>query len=520
MRRQRNAITWSLCACILAVTGCGSSTPAYQYQAEDVTAKLKKADTAYGAEDYSKAADLYLDAMESDPKNIDARLGDVRCRIAMEQYGTALSDLGIAAMIDPQNDDIYDLYLQISDEQGTHDAAMQALSVARQYGNATFLAKVPAEPSVSLAGGSYDSPEEIELSTDDDSAEIYYSLHNEDHSLRSVDLKYNGPIHLYRGTTTVTAYSLKDSIPSDELTVEYKLDYEPRAVTFSDPIMEKVVRQQLDLPEGDITDEQLETITELETNNLQNDADYSWDKKDQFQIESYEDLNQMPYLQELYVRENQKQFPDLSNINLPYLDCIFFDPYSYDSGTVTVKSLDTLTNQQSLTAIRTLDCDVLDISAVNNLPYLRKLYIDSAKVQNLTETLSKKTLQYVEFNGDALQDYSTLIANKNITYVEIDGWNFDRDALGQMTWLTELDLDGDYSTSDSHELKDLSFLTGMKNLQYLYLRYVNDPVELEPLKSMTWLQELRLYNCKAVDDHPDVLAELQEALPNTTIDTD
>ena len=134
--------------------------------------------------------------------------------------------------------------------------------------------------------------------------------------------------------------------------------------------------------------------------------------------------------------------------------------------------------------------------------------------------MSKKTLQYVEFNGDALQDYSTLIANKNITYVEIDGWNFDRDALGQMTWLTELDLDGDYSTSDSHELKDLSFLTGMKNLQYLYLRYVNDPVELEPLKSMTWLQELRLYNCKAVDDHPDVLAELQEALPNTTIDTD
>ena len=85
--------------CILVIgimflfCACATGNEDYKYQAVDVTTKNETAKSFYEDGEYEDSLELYLEAMQENPKDIDARIGAVKCQIAMENYDMALMNL-------------------------------------------------------------------------------------------------------------------------------------------------------------------------------------------------------------------------------------------------------------------------------------------------------------------------------------------------------------------------------------------------------------------------------------------
>lgn len=473
---------------------------------------LKSAEQLYAEGEYEASLESYLNAMDSDMKNMDARLGVIRCQIALGNYDVADMNIAMALQIDPSYLELCELLLEMTQQTGEMYYAQQAVSVAREYGYDSILENIPAPPEFGTPEGNYSEKVLLDITCSDPEADIIVSLSNsENGSFNLYEDIYLNPFLLIRGTNTVTAYSRKNGVPSEAVTIEYTVNYEETEVAFQEPMIEKLVREQLGKPNGPITNYECEQVTMLDWYNLYySNGNYNWFYNQR--LKSLEDLKHLPSLNYLllYYQDKLTDFsplqycPMLWQVNLSYC------------------SIQDASFAQYLSNVYYLNLDGNEISDFTGLERFKDL--QSLNVQdNAGGTIDRileacKYLTEVSFDDDMLSDYN-LLAVRNVNYCNIQGLAYvDYAALGNLTDLVSLSISFDYDRREHYTatIDDASFLQNMTNLQSLNLSGLNDPSALEYIKNLKNLTYLYLYNSPFANDSA-AMQSLMYALPNCAI---
>lgn len=517
MRRNRFCMIALLLVLGLVCTACATPETKEQNAAsvgyEDVSDILQNADILFQSGEYAKSLNQYLTAMEKNAKDMDARIGVVKCQLELGNYEIADMNLSMAQQIDPSSIEICKMYLKMSQETDSIYYAQTAVDLATRYGHVAILANVPVAPVIDQEPGNYSERIMLTVTCDDPDAEVYVNLEN---SLNSdyhlYNAKYSEPIMLIRGENTVSVYSIKNGVPSETVTQTYSVNYDSFEVTFKEPLIEEIVRQTVGKAVGPITNYDCEKVTELDWYALQS-VYTNYNTYQNLKIHSLEDL---------------KYLPCLSYFNLQYQTEIEdYSPLKYCP----------MIYQASI-----YECDLTDTEFVKYLPNVTYLYLENNKIsdlsgiENLTDLYglslygndgdakidpilrNNKQIHYLNIEDTQLEDYSVLLEMGNLNTFYVRGITYtDYSVIGQLTNLESLDITYDYDRREyGKSIGDISFLPQMQKLQFLYLNGVNKVSDLEYIKQLTNLTTLYLYNCDATNDQA-AMNELIQALPNCTI---
>lgn len=507
--------------CILIISimflfcACGNSDGNYKYQAADVTDKNEEAQSLYNNGKYEDSLALYLEAMQEEPKDMTSRIGAVRCQIALENYSMALIDLGSAVQVSPQTEELYDLYLEISDLTEDISTAQTAVELAKNYGVGSFLDKVPAKPVLGYESGKYGQRIEVSVESVEDGTEVYISVNKVD-GYDYWNVEYIKPWLMTSGETKLTAYCVKDGIPSETVEATYICEYEPSAVQFEDAIMEQLVRNTLGKAEGEITDIDCEQVETLDISDLRTEG-MDYDVYQTMKLHSLSDLQYFPNLNYLYLYE-QQEVEDYSCVKMcSLLDSLYIG-----------------------------NCGIKDISFVSEMPNLSSLYMPDNQVTDITPAVKCENLYYIDISGNPLNDISKLAELKDLSSLGVNAEQMDDisilqqfeslndlriyrhddvdlSALGQLTKLQDLSIEYEYRDNEYYDerifITDISYLENLTELTYLSISCLEDLSQVGYLKELKNLQNLYLYNRKDVDSErdADIIRDLQQALPQCNI---
>lgn len=517
MRRNRFCMIALLLILGLLCTACAAPETKEQNAVsagyEDVSDILQNADALFQSGEYVQSLEQYLTAMEKNAKDMDARIGVVKCQIELGNYEIADMNLSMAQQIDPSSIEICEMYLKMSQETDGIYYAQTAVDLAMQYGHDAILENVPVAPAIDKESGNYSERIKLTVTCEDPDADIYVNLDNNlnsDYCLHNA--KYSEPIMLLRGENTVSVYSMKNGVPSETVTRTYSVNYGSFEVTFKEPLIEEIVRQTIGKAGGPITNYDCEKVTELDWYSLQS-AYSNYDAYRNLKIHSLEDLQYLPCLNYISL-QHQNEIEDYS----PLKNC----PMIYQ--------------------VSVYECELPDTDFVRYLPMLSYLYLQETKVSDYSglESLTNlyglsvygddtdvtidyilrnnEQLHYLNIGDTQLEDYSVLLEMENLIDLYVHGVTYaDYSVIGQLTNLESLNLTYDYDRREyGKSIGDISFLTQMQKLQYLYLNGVNKASELEYIKQLPGLITLDLYNCDATNDQAAMNA-LVQALPNCAI---
>lgn len=489
---MKRLIAVGLSACCLFLSGCrlGGGYP-------DVRDLNAQAQESYDAGTYQDSLTLYAQAMKTNPMDVDAILGAARCQMALENYSMASANLSSAVQVDPQNPEIYDLYIELSDLSGQIGYAHTAVDTARSYQVESFLEKVPESPQFDVPDGTLDGPTEVSV-TVPEGTEVY--IQERRSNLYTITYRYTQPLTITRGDTSLVAYSLKDGIPSVVTSANYSCDYAPSEITFTDPVMESLVRSTLNRPSGPITDEDCEQVLSLNIRDLA--PNYSDDGP---QLQSLQDLVWFPNLQTLQL-DRQTHITDYS----PLKECRY------------------------LSSLQISNCGLQDLSFLQNVPALETLYVYGNQISDLTPLANCRNLYMVQLDDNPISsleplyglginqlsldliqisDPSVLLNFPDLVYLNLsDCGGKDLSALGQLTDLQSL-----YLYSFDTPLTDIQFLQNLTNLTSLSLYGLTDYSQLGVVKNLTKLQYLNVQTINYSDPPSGLQAELEQSLPNCNI---
>ena len=507
--------------CILVIgimflfCACATGNEDYKYQTVDVTTKNETAKSFYEDGEYEDSLELYLEAMQENPKDIDARIGAVKCQIAMENYDMALMNLNSAVRVAPQNEEVYELYLQISKLTDNIYTAQTAVSFAKQYNADSFLEKIPQKPILDYESGKYNQKIAVSVESAEDDVEIYVSVSKVD-SYSYSNVEYMKPWTMTTGETKLTAYCVKDGIPSETVEATYICEYAPSIVYFEDPVMEQLVRNTLGKTEGEITDIDCEQLTTLDSYDLRTDEmDYNEYKA--LKIHSLRDLQFFPNLSSLYLRE-QSEIADYSCVSLcPLLRQLFMQGCK-------ITDVDFLAEVPFLTSLYLPDNQLTDINQVLIYENLRYLDIEGNPIKDISGVANLEKLYSISFDVDQTKDMSFLLQLENLTSLSLSRHDdTDLSLIGQLAGLKSLTIDYDDQENESYDervyIKDISYVENLRNLEYLSISYLEDLTQVNCLKGLQNLQDLYLFNRKNRDTEKDeaIIKDLQQALPQCNI---
>lgn len=510
----------SLIALVLALAmfaGCaaGSAAPAEKAEHPDLAPTLLSAKSAYDGGTYAESLELYLSAMALDSKSMDARLGVARCQMQLGNYGLADVNLGMAAQIDPENEDLYTAYAELSELSGEIQYAQTAVSLARENNVESFLSRVPEKPVIVQEPGVYSEKIALEFSHSDPDAEIIVTVDNDlNHDFSIYNQRYSVPVQLMRGTSHVRAYAVKDGIPSSTAYEEFVVDYEEYEVIFLDPMIELLTREELGIYDRYLTNFDCENVTTLEWYRLQNTFD-SYREYENVKLNTLEDLKHFPALAQLYL-DNQNAGLDYSP--LAYCPNLFYLSLSSCS----LKNTDFLKYAPNVTYLMLDNNEIQDITELStrkNLFMLSMTYNDGDV--DLTEVIrNNKQIDDLSIDDTMLSDYSLLSELPDLYYLRINGIaHADVAEIGKLTSLEYLYLFFNNFRNEYRSnvyLDDLSFLDNLENLQCLGLDGVRDPEQAEHIMGLKNLSDLYLYDSD-IAENASVMSRLQSALPNCQI---
>ena len=219
--RKRRLTEGVLCICILAIAGLISVTlfrrNSYDYQ-------YQLAVKAAADNDADRALKYLSRAMELEPDQtymwlfkaqIEKDSGD---REAAEE-----SCRYILSKLDPDNQEVYTMLIEMYIEEGDLDSVKDTLSRCPvQAVKNSFADYIAAVPTASFADGIYYDTMEIEL--DADGLEIYFTTDGTKPTVNST--KYEGPIRLTEGSNTIRAVAVSPKgVLSDEAIFSYEISY-------------------------------------------------------------------------------------------------------------------------------------------------------------------------------------------------------------------------------------------------------------------------------------------------------
>lgn len=219
--RKRRLTEGVLCICILAIAGLISVTlfrrNSYDYQ-------YQLAVKAAADNDADRALKYLSRAMELEPDQtymwlfkaqIEKDSGD---REAAEE-----SCRYILSKLDPDNQEVYTMLIEMYIEEGDLDSVKDTLSRCPvQAVKNSFADYIAAVPTASFADGIYYDTMEIEL--DADGLDIYFTTDGTKPTMNST--KYEGPIRLTEGSNTIRAVAVSPKgVLSDEAIFSYEISY-------------------------------------------------------------------------------------------------------------------------------------------------------------------------------------------------------------------------------------------------------------------------------------------------------
>lgn len=497
--------------CLLV--GCQAQSEKYEYVNADISVLLNDAKSLYEQKEYEEALKLYLEAMNQEPKDVDARIGTVKCQFALKNYDMAVTNLRILSDISPNCDEIYALYLDISKDTNSLYYANYAIDLAKKNAQNSFLSKIPKEPAFNYAGGNYQEKIQVELSTDDSDAKIYYLIKNDQLMIDEIWSEYIKPIILPNADSQIMAYCVSDGIPSETVTMDYRCEYSPTQITFQEPVIEQLVRKTLGKSEGVITDLDCMGITELDTYDLYDGVSYEEYKE--VKIHSLSDLGWMPYLNYLSLNY-QTEIEDYSII----ADCSRIIALSIQESEI--EDIHFISEMPTLRSLTLSKNEISDITPILACKELNSIHINGNPVPDVASLAVLKNINYISFDSESLSDYSILSQKEDLYGISIyglEGIGFDE--LGKLKDLKQLSIDygSDEDYSNRPTIDTLDFLEHMTGLTSLSMSGVSDSSQLEHLFGLKNLQTLSLYNCDVTKDEA-AMSALRTALPICTINGD
>ena len=430
--------------------------------------------------DAEGAAELFRDAMRKDPKNVEARIGAARVQILRKAYDVASDSLKMAAKIEPDNQEIYEAFLELSKAADSTSYAKQAVSLAEWNGQDWFIEKyVPENAVPDLAPGSFGDDTWVSLSGGE--GEIHYSLKRKNSSSTGV---YKAPIRLLRGKNTLQVWTERDKVPCSTRSYVYECDYPETERKFEDPAIEAMVRAELKKEDGEkITNYECEEIGSLSWY----DIPYDGGARDQYQIRTFQDMSFLPSCTRLEI-DNQEELPSLSELSGSAVS-------ELDISSCGLQDLSFAKDLDQLTSLQVSHNEITDASGLQYLKGLDELWIDGNPVQDLDEYLRGKNLKYLAVDADQIRDFSLLKDMEDLYYLSVyDGKDRDLSVVSSLKGIRNLRL-------HSCGISDLSFLSSRNDMEYLYLDD-NEVTDLSVLAEMKKLKTLNLEKNQVTDLGP------------------
>ncbi len=259
-----------------------------------------------------------------------------------------------------------------------------------------------------------------------------------------------------------------------------------KVVVFKDKVFEKVVRDEIGKPCGDIHAFELLNIDWLEYDGEGKEKISNIDgiqyihnlrilNLDNNNISDISYLSNMEKLEGLYINNNQ--ISDISNLNTnKKLSHIYLE----GNKITKIPSFNNLTEVYSLS----LDNNqITDISKLYTMPNLEFLYLNSNKISDLKplQAFNNSKLEEIELAKNQIVDASPLKGLPNLRKANLAQNKISDLQCFDGMGLCTLDL-------SINNISDLSKLKNMKNLEYLNLQY-NNITDITPLKDfkLVWL---------------------------------
>lgn len=487
---------------LLILAGCGHTAPA-----ADNSAQTAAAQASYEAGNYRQSLESWLQAVELVPRDLTARLGAIRCQLALGSYAAAAQDLALAEAIDPAEPALSELYLELGRAAGDSALARRGVELAQAAGNNAVLEQLPPAPELSLESGSYTRPQRVAIRG---SGTVHYTLSRQDGALVAEDLPYVAPLPVTDGHTVLTAWCVRDGIPGPAVTAVYDCACTPAAVAFTDPVLERMVRAALGRNSGTLTEADCERVTALSSAILYT-PDGPQTVGDVPQLTTLADLDKLPNLTALALYDQPLPAglealagcPCLQSLTLARCGLTDLDFTRYTPGIQTL-----CVPGNALT----------DLAPLASLPRLHTLDVRGSEL-TAADCVSLTGLQTLVLAGGQLPEAAPLAGLPALRVLTVEGWTgadlAGLAAVPALEALTVRSAPGDTALT-APPLEELGFLAAMPQLTRLYLAGVSDAEQLAALQALDGLRTLVLYDSPARLD-ADAMAALRAALPHCTI---
>lgn len=409
--------------------------------------------------DYERAIASYQQALDIDPKNVEASLGLAEAYDGNQMYPYAEAVYKDMLDRDDAQSDAYVKLAELYIRQDRLDDARELLDTAidrvdSEEVTALYAITRPEPPGISHDQGAYQDRIKVELLPAEETHTIYYTLDGTEPTAESP--VYTEPLILRNGVTSIKTISMNSmGYSSDIATYEYDIQIEDVLVELEEPLIERIIREQLALPYGDpIYNDDIEQITQI----------YIVGNQVQTSENRYS----------VYLEENQ---------------------YSVDGRTYSrsergeIATLDDLRYMPFLEKVAVEYQPELDISALAQCSGVTELSLAGDDLENADLRVIGQMTQLTRLNlgWNQISDISALSGLANLTVLSLWGNNIsDIGPAGSLSELTYLDFSG-------NQVSDIQALSGLSKLQQLWM-YDNQVADIGTVTSLDALQVLMVRN--------------------------
>ena len=384
------------------------------------------------------------------------------------------------------NNPTAELYTALCKAYVEQDKLLDAVNLLENLSDPAIKAQLdanrPAAPKPDFDAGYYSQYMDIQLQSNGK-----YLFYTTDGSYPSIGGAYfNGSISLPAGETTIYAIAVgEDGLVSPVSVLGYTITGVIEEVTFTDPAMEKAIREQIGVTaDKKVMSDQLWQITEFTAPEG---------------VATFADLTLLPYLTKLTIQnqtiDSLSHLSGLAKLVVLDLTGCKFPP----------EELNILASLPSLSSLTMASCSLSTIEALDGARSLTYLDLSNNTIRNLGVLTPMTTLAELHLPHNAVVDLTALaalenLAKLNVSYnalttlaplsscIKLSHLEADNNQLNSLTGIEKLTLLQHLSV-DYNNLTDVSILAGNTELTNLSIAS-NSILDISALKSLTKLEVL------------------------------
>ena len=366
-----------------------------------------------------------------------------------------------------------ELYIALCKTYVEQDKLLDAVTMLASVSDPTIKAQLdalrPEAPAGSPEHGYYNQYISVALSVPDGT--IYMTTDGSFPSISSDP--YSSPISLPGGETTIHALTVGDNGLVSPLTIlGYTVAGVIEEVTISDPAIDRVIREQLQVDENHaLYTNELWSITTLV---VPSDA------------KSLSDLTKLPFLTKLAIRDGK--FDSLSSLSA----LSSLEDLAIEDMMVSAEDLQTIASLPKLNRLAMTGCGLSSISALSAASKLTYLDLSNNTIGDLTALEGMSQLTYLNLNHNAVTSLDSIGKLPQLTALDLSYNSIAVSSpLAACTQLTILDLTGNTLTA-------VEGLESLTNLQALSVAF-NQLTNVDSLSANTSLTTLDISNNTITD---------------------